>query len=76
MGVSMAHLRPHPDWASSRARAKLAGRRRSFGDADGEQQRVFNDGASVCFGCLRGFKGMLQVFHVVVAKTDLDVAML
>jgi hypothetical protein len=47
-----------------------------LGHADGEQQQVFNDGASVCFGCLRGFKGMLQVFHVVVAKTDLDVAML
>jgi hypothetical protein len=48
----------------------------ALGGADGEQQQVFNDVASVCFECLRGFKGMLQVFHVVVAKADLDAAML
>jgi hypothetical protein len=49
----------------------------ALGGADGERQQVFNDVlASVCFACLRGFRGMLQVFHVVVAKADLDVAML
>jgi hypothetical protein len=48
----------------------------ALGGADGEQQQVFNDVASVCFECLRGFEGMLKVFHVVVAKADLDVAML
>jgi hypothetical protein len=48
----------------------------ALGGADGEQQQVFNDVASVCFECLRGFEGMLQVFHVVVAKANLDVAML
>jgi hypothetical protein len=47
-----------------------------LGGADGEQQQVFNDVASVCFACLRGFEGMLQVFHMVVAKTDLDVTVL
>jgi hypothetical protein len=45
-----------------------------LGGADGEQQQVFNDVASVSFECLRGFEGMLQVFHVIVAKADLDVA--
>jgi hypothetical protein len=46
----------------------------ALGGADGEQQQVFNDVASVSFECLRGFEGMLQVFHVIVAKADLDVA--
>ena len=31
--------------------------------------------AIVCFKCLRCFRGMLQVFHVDVAKVDRDVAM-
>jgi hypothetical protein len=46
-----------------------------LGGADDEQQQVFNDVASVCFECLRGFEEMLQLFHLVVAKADLDVAM-
>jgi hypothetical protein len=41
-----------------------------------EQQHVSVFVARLCFGCSRGFEGMLQVFHVVVAKADLDVAML
>jgi hypothetical protein len=32
--------------------------------------------ANICFGCLRGFEGMLQVFDVNFAKIDLDVTML
>jgi hypothetical protein len=46
-----------------------------LGGADDEQQQVFNDVASVCFECLRGFEEMLQPFHLVVAKAYLDVAM-
>jgi hypothetical protein len=30
--------------------------------------------ARVCFGYFRDFEGMLQVFHIDVAKLDLDVA--
>jgi hypothetical protein len=40
------------------------------------QQQVSVCVARLCFGCSRGFEEMLQVFHVDVAKVDLDVAML
>jgi hypothetical protein len=60
---------------SSQGRRSPAGEG-ALGGADGEQHQVFNDVASICFECLRGFKGMLQVFHVVDAKANLDVAML
>ena len=32
------------------------------------------DVASICFKCFRCFIGMLQVFHMDVAKVDRDVA--
>jgi hypothetical protein len=32
------------------------------------------DAASVCFKCFRCFIWMLQVFHLIIAKVDPDVA--
>jgi hypothetical protein len=73
----MAHLRPRTRLGkrSSQGRSSPADEG-ALGGADDEQQQVFNDVASVCFECLRGFEEMLQPFHMVVAKADLDVAML
>jgi hypothetical protein len=73
----MAHLRPRTRLGkrSSQGRSSPAGEG-ALGGPDDEHQQVFNDVANVCFECLRGFEEMLQAFHVVVAKADLDVAML
>jgi hypothetical protein len=38
-----------------------------------EQQQVSVYVASVCFVSFKGFEGILQMFHVDVAKVDLDV---
>jgi hypothetical protein len=68
---------PAPGWASGRARGEARRPTKELWAAPmTSSNRFFNDVASVCFECLRCFEEMLQPFHMVVAKADLDVAML
>ena len=69
--------------AASPAWAVCVGRRRSSkaaaheaGDGRFMAYKFWCIVVSIYFTCLRCFKRMLQVFHVNVAKVDLDVAML
>jgi hypothetical protein len=57
LGASMAHLRPRSRLGkrSSQGRSSPVGEGAS-GGAECKQQPVFDDVASVCFECLRGFE--------------------